>query len=252
MDYFIVDIGNAQQLDLTGSELLVYSALAYLTKRKAWKGSTYKLAKYSRCGSANTAKRAVDRLIERGLIVQDSNGYIVLQNDAVKLQNDAKLLQNDANPKESSKENINKNKSSLSVSKETSSADGRTDFDLFWASFAPSGVLRKKKNACRAFFFGKDMCDDWRKLAIERAAEHEPDRDPYWYLHDYDFLNNGCVMDAEPVNDKPDWLNGDEQTNCLQAHIPLAVCWNPDAKKYGVVTLDQAEKLGLQIKNKLT
>lgn len=96
------------------------------------------------------------------------------------------------------------------------------------------------------------MCDDWRRLAVERAAEHEPDRDPYWYLHDYDFLNNGCVMDKEPVSDKPDWLNGDEQTNCLQAHIPLAVCWNSDAKKYGVVTLDQAEKLGLLIKNKLT
>ena len=96
------------------------------------------------------------------------------------------------------------------------------------------------------------MCDDWRRLAVERAKEHAPERDPYWYLHDYDFLNNGCVMDAEPVNDKPDWLNADEQTNCLQAHIPLAVCWNPVAKKYGVVTLDQAEKLGLQIKNKLT
>ena len=252
MDYFIVDINSAQQLNLSGSELLVYSALAYLTKRKAWKGSSYKLAKYSRCGSRMTAERAVDRLIERGLIVQNSNGYIVAQNELPIAQNEPKMAQNEPNPKESSKENINKNKSSLSVSKDTSITDGRTDFDLFWASFAPSGALRKKKNACRAFFFGKDMCDDWRRLAVERAAEHEPDRDPYWYLHDYDFLNNGCVMDKEPVSDKPDWLNGDEQTNCLQAHIPLAVCWNPDAKKYGVVTLDQAQRLGLQIKNKLT
>lgn len=252
MDYFIVDINSAQQLNLTGSELLVYSALAYLTKRKAWKGSTYQLAKLSRCGSHDTAQRAVDRLVEHGLIVQDNNGIIVTQNATAITQNASKITQNASNLKESSKENINKNKSSLSVSKDTSSADGRTDFDLFWANFAPSGALRKKKSACRSFFYSKDMCDDWRRLAVERAAEHEPDRDPYWYLHDYDFLNNGCVMDAEPVNNKPDWLNGDEQTNCLQAHIPLAVCWNPDAKKYGVVTLDQAEKLGLQIKNKLT
>lgn len=199
-----------------------------------------------------TALRALERLLERGIVIKTESGLRIAQNEQVVAQNEQKVAQNEQNLKESSKENINKNKSSLSVSKETSSADGRTDFDLFWASFAPSGVLRKKKNACRAFFFGKDMCDDWRKLAIERAAEHEPDRDPYWYLHDYDFLNNGCVMDAEPVSDKPDWLNGDEQTNCLQAHIPLAVCWNPDAKKYGVVTLDQAERLGLQIKNKLT
>ena len=252
MDYFVVDINNAQQLDLTGSELLVYSALAYLTKRKAWKGSSYKLAKYSLCGDATTASRTLARLIKRGLVVRNLDGSVVLQNAAPVRQNAAETLQIAANLKESSKENINKNKSSLSVSKETSSADGRTDFDIFWANFAPAGALRKKKSACRSFFFSDNMCDDWRQLAVERAAEHEPDRDPYWYLHDYDFLNNGCVMDAAPVSDKPDWLNGDEQTNCLQAHIPLAVCWNPDAKKYGVVTLDQAEKLGLQIKNKLT
>lgn len=252
MDYFIVDINSAQQLDLTGSELLVYSALTYLSKRKAWKGSSYKLAKYSLCGDATTASRTLARLIKRGLVVRNLDGSVVLQNAAPVRQNAAETLQIAANPKESSKENINKNKSSLSVSKETSSADGRTDFDLFWANFAPSGALRKKKSACRSFFFSNNMCDDWRRLAVERAAEHEPDRDPYWYLHDYDFLNNGCVMDTEPVSDKPDWLNGDEQTNCLQAHIPLAVCWNPDAKKYGVVTLDQAERLGLQIKNKLT
>lgn len=252
MDYFIVDINSAQQLDLTGSELLVYSALVYLTKRRAWKGSTYQLAKLSRCGNRMTAGRALERLIERGLVFRTVNGLSLAQNEPSLAQNEPQTAQNEQNLKESSKENINKNKSSLSVSKETSSADGRTDFDLFWAAFAPAGALRKKKSACRSFFFSKDMCDDWRRLAVERAAQHEPDRDPYWYLHDYDFLNNGCVMDAEPVNSKPDWLNGDEQTNCLQAHIPLAVCWNPDAKKYGVVTLDQAEKLGLLIKNKLT
>lgn len=252
MDYFIVDINSAQQLNLSGSELLVYSALAYLTKRRAWKGSTYQLAKLSRCGSYKTAGRALERLLERGVVTKTDNGYIIGQNVPSIGQNVPQMRQNVPNLKESSKENINKNKSSLSVSKETSSADGRTDFDDFWSAYAPVGAFRKKKSACKAFFYGKDMCDDWRKLAIERAAQHTPDRDPYWYLHDYDFLNNGCVMDAEPVNNKPDWLNGDEQTNCLQAHIPLAVCWNPDAKKYGVVTLDQAEKLGLLIKNKLT
>ena len=108
-----------------------------------------------------TAERAVNRLVERGLIVLNSNGDIVAQNELTIAQNEPKMAQNEPNPKESSKENINKNKSSLSVSKETSRADGRTDFDLFWASFAPAGALRKKKNACRAFFYSKDMCDDW-------------------------------------------------------------------------------------------
>ena len=126
----------------------------------------------------------------RGLIMRNDNGYLLAQNELPVAQNEPKIAQIEPNPKESSKENINKNKSSLSVSKDTSSADGRTDFDLFWASFAPSGALRKKKTACRSFFYSKDMCDDWRRLAVERAKEHEPERDPYWWLHDYDFLEN--------------------------------------------------------------
>ena len=250
--YFVVDTHIGDDIDVTGSDALVYFALSYLTKHGAWKGSSYKLAKYSLCGSADTASRALDRLVERGLFVRISDGSIVPQNAAVTPQNAAKVPQNAANPKESSKENINKNKSSLSVSKDTDRADGRTDFDIWWSLYAPTGAFRKKKNACRAFFDGKDMCDDWRKLAIERAQIHDPDRDPYWWLHDYDFLDKVGGDKKEDAAEKPDWLNRDEQTNCLMAHIPLATCWNPDTKSFGVVTLDQAERLGLPVKSKLT
>lgn len=249
--YFVVDTHIGEEYNLTGTDALVYFALAYLTKRGAWKGSSYKLAKYSLCGDATTASRTLARLIGRGLIVRNLDGSVVLQNAAPVRQNAAETLQIAANPKESSKENINKNKSSLSVSKDTSSADGRTDFDLFWASFAPAGALRKKKSACKSFFYSKDMCDDWRKLAIERAQIHDPDRDPYWWLLDYDFLGNTVGAKKEPAAEKPDWLNRDEQTNCLMAHIPLATCWNPDTKSFGVLTLDQANRLGLPVKSTL-
>ena len=250
--YYYLDVDIAEKLDLSGTDAMVYFTLAYLSKKRAWKGSSYKLAKYSRCGSAMTAGRALERLERCGLIIRDIHGISLPQNEAVKPQNDATLPQFDANPKESSKENINKNKSSLSVSKDTDRADGRTDFDIWWSLFAPTGAFRKKKNACRAFFDGKDMCDDWRKLAIERAEIHDPDRDPYWWLHDYDFLDKVGVNKKEDAAEKPDWLNRDEQTNCLLAHIPLATCWNPDTKSFGVVTLDQAERLGLPVKSKLT
>ena len=250
--YFVVDTHIGDDMDVTGSDALVYFALAYLTKHGAWKGSSYKLAKYSLCGSRMTAERALARLIERGLIVHKDNGLLVAQNELSSAQNEPKVAQNEPNPKESSKENINKNKSSLSVSKDTDRADGRTDFDIWWSLYAPSGALRKKKNACRAFFYGKDMCDDWRKFAIERAKIHDLDRDPYWWLHDYDFLDNVVGDEKEAAAEKPDWLNRDEQTNCLMAHIPLATCWNSDTKSFGVVTLDQAERLGLTIKSKLT
>ena len=249
--FYQIDIDIAEQFDLSGTDAMVYFTLAYLSKKRAWKGSSYKLAKYSRCGSADTAGRALERLEKRGLIIRDIHGISLPQNAAVNPQNDANLQQNAAKPKESTKENINKNKSSLSVSKDTSITDGRTDFDLWWSSYAPKGALRKKKNACRAFFYSKDMCDDWRKLAIERAAQHDQDRDPFWWLHDYDFLDNVVGGEKETAAEKPDWLNRDEQTNCLLAHIPLATCWNPDTKSFGVLTLDQAHRLGLLVKSEL-
>ena len=130
MNYFLVDINSAQQLDLSGSELLVYSALVYLTKHSAWKGSTYQLAKLSRCGSAKTAERVLRRLIEDGKVFRTADGYSLRQNDAPQGQNDAVLRQNDANPKKVTKKNIINNSQSLSVSKETDRTDGQTDFDI--------------------------------------------------------------------------------------------------------------------------
>lgn len=249
--FYQIDIDIAEQLDLSGTDAMVYFTLAYLSKKRAWKGSSYKLAKYSRCGDATTARRIVIRLKKSGLITENSDGLSVLQNAAPEMQNAATLMQNAANSKESSKENINKNKSSLSVSKDTSITDGQTDFDLWWSSYAPVGAFRKKKNACRAFFYSKDMCDDWRKFAIERAKIHDPDRDPYWWLHDYDFLDNVVGGEKETAAEKPDWLTRDEQTNCLLNHIPLATSWNPETKSFGVITLDQAHRLGLHVQSEL-
>ena len=131
MNYFLVDINSAQQLDLSGSELLVYSALVYLTKHSAWKGSTYQLAKLSRCGSYKTAGRALERLLERGLIIKTDSGYAVGQNVPTIGQNVPKMRQNVPNPKKVTKKNIINNSQSLSVSKETDRTDGQTDFDIY-------------------------------------------------------------------------------------------------------------------------
>ena len=249
--YFAVDITLAQELNLKGSDAMVYFTLVFLTKKRAWKGSSYKLAKYSRCGSAMTAGRALDRLIERGLVVKDDNGLSLPQNDAVKPQNDASLHQNEAKLKESSKENNRIKEESLPANNKPS--DGRlAGFNLWWSSYAPTGDNVRRKKACSEFWMDDNlMPNDWRKLAIERAKEHEPDRNPLFWLKDGEFLKNKHTAADEPEVEKPDWLSGEEQAMCFQAGTPLASCWNPDTHKYGVVTLSQALKLGLIIKEKL-
>ena len=247
MNYFLVDINSAQQLNLSGSELLVYSALVYLTKHSAWKGSTYQLAKLSRCGDRKTAQRALERLLERGLIGKTECGIFIGQNDPTIGQNDPKAGQNVPNQKKVTKKDKINNSQSLSVSKETDRTDGQTDFDIFWANFAPPAPFRKYKTACRKFWDSKDMTNDWRARAAEKAKNHLPDRNPYWFLHDYDFLNDGTVgMKPEDIP-TPTWLNGAEQEECIRAGIQLAVCRNPQTGLFGTVTKQDADLFKLQI-----
>ena len=105
--FFVVDTHIADELGLTGSDLLVYSALSYLSKNKAWRGSTYKLAKYSMCGNHDTARRSLERLISEGLITKTPTGYQIAQNAPKVAQNAPAVAQNALKSKESNKENNN-------------------------------------------------------------------------------------------------------------------------------------------------
>ena len=232
--FFVVDTHIADELGLTGSDLLVYSALAYLSKNKAWRGNYSKLARYSGCGTRWSAKRSVEYLLSHG-IINYREGYFTVQNAPSTVQNAPKL-------KESNKENIN-NIKRTSVNIKT---DGQTDFNLFWSSYAPAGAYRKYKRATQKVW--SEMPTDWHALALERASEHEPDRNPYWFLKDEDFLK---VSAKEIKIEKPEWLTPDEQDDCLKAGIPICICRDPETGLYKVTTKQQAEQFGLEIKSQI-
>ena len=241
--FFVVDTHIADELGLTGSELLVYSALAYLTKRKAWKGSPNQLAKLSRCGKRMTALRALEKLLERGLLIKTDGGLRIAQNEQVVSQNEQKIAQNEPNLKESSKENINKIKESKEV-KELPSFHPL--FLEFWKNYSPVGDDRKYKKACSQLF--NSLPDDWKELAVSRASEHEPERKVFFYLKDEDFLK---VSAKEIKTEKPEWLTPDEQDDCLKAGIPICICRDPETGLYKVTTKQQAEQFGLEIKSQI-
>ena len=240
MTFYTIHIETAECLGLMGSDAQVYFALAYLAKHEAWRGSYRELARLSRCGCANTAMRSVQRLIQRGLVLQ--NGANTLQIVAQKLQNGAIL-------KESNKENNNNiKKNSLSVSEQRDRADGQTDllFETFWNNYAVVGGMRKYKTACRKVW--QKLPEAWRCLAAERAKEHDPERNPYWWLKDEDFLRIDGGKSSSVASEKPHWLSGVEQDDCLRGGIAMAVCRNPETGLFGTVTKSDAEKFGLEVK----
>lgn len=65
MRYF-VDTTKAEELGLSGTNLMVYSTLCLLAHDKPWKVNYTKLAELSKCGSNMTAKRCLDYLLKRG------------------------------------------------------------------------------------------------------------------------------------------------------------------------------------------
>jgi hypothetical protein len=241
--FFVVDTHIADELGLTGSDLLVYSALAYLSKNKAWRGSTYKLAKYSMCGNHDTARRSLERLIAEGLIIKTTTGYQIAQNAPKVAQNALAVAQNALKLKERNKENINNIKESKEV-KELPSFHPL--FLEFWKNYSPVGDDRKYKKACSQLF--NSLPDDWKSLAVSRASEHEPERKVFFYLKDEDFLK---VSAKEIKTEKPEWLTPDEQDDCLKAGIPICICRDPETGLYKITTKQQAEQFGLEIKSQV-
>ena len=241
--FFVVDTHIADELGLTGSDLLVYSALAYLSKNKAWRGNYSKLARYSGCGSYHVAKRTLERLIVRGLIIHTEGGYQIRQNVQADRQNVQADRQNVSKSKESNKENINNIKESKEVKEPPSF---HPLFLEFWKNYSPVGDDRKYKKACSQLF--NSLPDDWKALAVSRASEHEPERKVFFYLKDEDFLK---VSAKEIKIEKPEWLTPDEQDDCLKAGIPICICRDPETGLYKVTTKQQAEQFGLEIKSQI-
>jgi len=251
MTFYTTHIDAAETLGLYGSDAQVYFALAYLAKHQPWRGSYRELARLSRCGkSKNTARATVELLIKRGLLVQTDEGLSVVKNRTEAVNNRTQAVNNRTNLKESNKENINNiNKNSLSVCDTTARTDGQTDFlfETFWKNYSAVGGMRKYKRACVSVW--KKMPENWRALAAERAKEHAAERNPYWWLKDEDFLR--VDGGAQAAAEKPHWLSGVEQDDCLRGGIALAVCKNPETGLFGTVTKSDAEKFGLAIKRTL-
>ena len=161
-------------------------------------------------------------------------------------QNDPSVGQNDPISKEkrTKKENIINNKSLPANNKP--SGDGLAGFDEFWKNFSPVGEYVRRKKACQEYWLDDTkMTDDWRKLAIERASEHENQPNPYFWLCNEDFRKVGATA-ATKSEQEPHWFVGSEIDDALRAGIKLVSCRNPKTGNFGTVTKEDADKYHLE------
>ena len=229
---------HARKYGLTGTDAMVYEALVFLCKKTGECRVSYsKLAEFSCCGDRSTAYRALRVLLEKGLVLQNATGVLQIATET---------LQNATIPKEkrTKKENTKINNKSLPANNKPSGG-GLAGFDEFWKNFSPVGEYVRRKKACLEYW--KDdtkMTDDWRRLAIERASEHEGQPNPYFWLCNEDFLRVGASADTK-IEDSPHWLTNEDQYTLMQAGAVLAFCHKPDGKGFGTVTQADAERFNL-------
>lgn len=107
MRYF-VDTTKAEELGLSGTNLMVYSTLCLLAHDKPWKINYSQLARLSKCGDRMTAQRALTFLIDKELVTAQ-NEHIIAQNEHPTAQNvhpTAQNVQFSKEKKNQEKENI--------------------------------------------------------------------------------------------------------------------------------------------------
>ena len=234
---------NSRKYGLQGTDAMVFEALIWLsrqTKDGAVKISYSKLAEFSLCGGKKTAERALKRLIGKGLVLQDASGYKMGQNDPVVGQNDPAVGQNDPISKEERTKEENINKKEVVVKKNNNTT--ATFFD-FWKIVSPNGEYKSYEKACEKLW--DKMPKDWRQLACRRATQKIPERSPYYYLKDEDFLRAGAAV-ATKTMEAPLWLDPEEVHKRITDGEVLVFCRRPDGKGFGTVTQADAERFGVE------
>lgn len=113
-------------------------------------------------------------------------------------------------------------------------------FIEFWRLYAPVREYHNRYLACQRLWDTMDeqahrlIMEELRKEQVEWSPPIVHEKNPYFYL-----------IDWQPP--QPQWLSPKEVGYLMAQHVTLAVCYNPQTRRYGTVTQVEAEKHGLQV-----
>ena len=238
--YFTINVDLSEQLGLVRAEQDVYFALTTLCKMSEtgkWKRNYRELERWARTGSDNTATKAYKSLLAKGLIIETPAGVTVPKQGIQTPQNGVSTPQNGVqSPQNGEKSPQN---GALNIINNKNKSKHASLFDDFWDSFKDENWKRSKRRT-EAYFWSKDFPQSWRELAVARAKDHEPGRDPYWYLKDEDFLKVGNGMQQE--EERPYYLTQKEIGESWSKGINLILVRDNETQLYHRITEETYKK----------
>lgn len=205
-------VGNTdgKAYGLNANELCVFEAIGRCSRgdnARGWYASMQALADAMPfVVSKPTVLRAVDKLLEQGLIVRrEDMSLFVVQNEPSLVQNEPSLVQNEpisvqnepkSTPLNNPPININNNKQNdktktpAPTRKEVTELKMKNNFDIFWAYHNPPKNLRYNKRQCRwlwedvlDYSVRDQIIDQLMHLAADNRLADE--RNPYYYLRSF-------------------------------------------------------------------
>ena len=210
--------------DLNANEACIFAAILKCTRSgRGWYGNYRELAAAMPfVMSKDTAQRAVQKLLNLGLIERREEKLFALsqnetslsQNETVLSQNETSLSQNELPPNNPPIINNNMNENQLSSpaqdarTEEKKTEDG-LDFMDFWFLFSAPKDKLNRENACRRLWESTTFSRAKKQAIMKELTEHQmngtmtEERNPYFFLNNF----------SEP---QPVFLRGDESGDIVQ------------------------------------
>ena len=229
--------------DLNANEACIFAAILKCTRSgRGWYGNYRELAAAMPFVMSHmTAHRAVEKLLNLGLLERRENKLFALyqnvtepsQNVTTLEQNVTDLEQNEL-PPNNPPINNNMNENQLSspaqdARTEEKKTEENLDFMDFWFLFSAPKDMLNRENACRRLWESQTFSRAKKQAIMNELTEHQmngtltEERNPFFYLNNHD----------EP---QPTFLRGDEPGDIVQVRYNGAykLCYRATMELFGL------------------
>ena len=223
--------------NLNANEACIFAAILKCTRAgRGWYGNYRELAAAMPFVlSKDTAQRAVQKLLNLGLIERREEKLFALsQNETVLSQNETSLSQNELPPNNPPIINNNMNENQLSspaqdARTEEKKTEENLEFMDFWFLFSAPKDMLNRENACRRLWESQTFSRAKKQAIMNELTEHQmngtltEERNPFFYLNNH----------GEP---QPEFLRGDESGDIVQVRYNGAykLCYRSTMELFGL------------------
>ena len=240
----LLDDKATRGCNLNANEACIFAAILKCTRAgRGWYGNYRELAAAMPFVMSHmTAHRAVEKLLDLGLLERRENKLFALYQNVTEPSQNVTTLEQNVLPPNNPPINNNMNENQLSspaqdARTEEKKTEENLDFMDFWFLFSAPKEMLNRESACRRLWESQTFSRAKKQAIMKELTDHQmngtmtDERNPFFYLNNHD----------EP---QPTFLSGQEQDRLRELGIPLVqVKYNG---KFLICTRDTKELFNLE------